>query len=305
VLLAALFALLPGQASAGPSDPRFWVHTDGAVYDGSVQRIDALQRTLNRRVGIVNWYQNWSSDPGSDWVSRPHTELFRTVAESGRAPLLTWEPWDPAAGAEQPRYRLARIARGVYDDYLRDWARSLRAAGTTVYLRPMHEMNGTWYPWSGTVNGNSARDYREAWRHIHEVFDRAGADNVRWVWCPLNWDSPSTPQNRMERYYPGGKYVDVLALDGYNWGSKFPEYGGWQSFREVFETGYKRLKALGDQPIWIAEVGSSDVGGNKAEWVRDMFRTARGWDRLKAIVWFDLDKEQDWRAAPVASAFAD
>jgi hypothetical protein len=34
-----------------------------------------------------------------------------------------------------------------------------------------------------------------------------------------------------------------------------------------------------------------------------MWDTAEGWDRLKAIVWFDLDKERDWRAGPVASAF--
>ena len=108
----------------------------------------------------------------------------------------------------------------------------------------------------------------------------------------------------MERYYPGAQYVDVLALDGYNWGSTTPEYGGWQSFEQVFERAYERLTALGDQPIWIAEVGSAPEGGDKADWVRNMFETAARWDRLKAIVWFDLNKEQDWprRRGPPARA---
>ncbi len=283
----------------------FGAHTDGDPYGGDVDAIDALQRKLDRRIGIVNWYQNWSSRPGGDWVSRFHPEVVGAVTGTGRRPLLTWEPWDPAGGAEQARYRLARIARGDFDDYIAGWARGLRELDRRVYLRPMHEMNGTWYPWSGTVNGNSPADYRAAWRHMHAVFERERATNVRWVWAPLNVDSPATRANRMERYYPGKRFVDVLALDGYNWGSTKPEYGGWQSFEQVFGKAYARLKAIGGQPIWIAEVGSAPEGGNKARWVRGMFRTAARWKRLKAIVWFDLDKERDWRAAPVASSFRD
>jgi len=306
-LLAALCLVLllaAAPASAAPPSPLlFGAHTDGAVYDGGVRRIDALQRRLQRRVGIVNWYQNWSGRPGSDWISSLHPELVQAVTDSGRRPLLTWEPWDPAAGVGQPRYRLARIARGDFDAYAAAWARGLRDLETPVYLRPMHEMNGDWYPWGGTVNGNTAKAYRAAWRHLHDVFEREGATNVRWVWCPLNADAPATRANAMERYYPGARYVDVLALDGYNWGSEHPEYGGWQSFRSVFKDAYRRLKALGDQPIWIAEVGSSDEGGDKARWVRGMFATAARWRRLKAIVWFDLDKEEDWRATSVPGAF--
>jgi beta-mannanase len=295
---AALLALVPSASAV-----QFGAHTDGAVYDGSVAKIDALQRRLDRHIGIVNWYQNWSANPGSDWVSVFHPELVQAVTESDRTPLLTWEPWDPAAGPGQPRYRLARIARGEYDGYVERWARGLRDLHTRVFLRPMHEMNGNWYPWSGEARGNDAGDYRAAWRHLHDIFDRVGADNVRWVWCVNNTDVPATRANRMERFYPGARYVDVLSMDGYNWGALKPEWGGWNSFRSVFKEAYHRLKALGDQPIWIAEVGSAPDGGDKGQWVRNMFDTAQDWDRLKAIVWFDVDKEQDWSASPVAGAF--
>jgi len=98
----------------------------------------------------------------------------------------------------------------------------------------------------------------------------------------------------------------VLGVDGYNWGSKAPGNGGWQSFSRVFKGAYKRLSKLGSQPIWIAEVGSAPEGGNKAAWVRDMFSKAKKMRRLKAIIWFNEDKEQDWRADAshkIAAAF--
>src|SRR3712207_4960952 len=95
-LLAALF-LAPSAsvARAAPADLLFGAHTDGAIYDGGVERIDDLQRRLDRRVRIVNWYQNWSARPGRDWISDVHPELVRAVTRSDRLPLLTWEPWDP------------------------------------------------------------------------------------------------------------------------------------------------------------------------------------------------------------------
>jgi hypothetical protein len=289
--------------SSQAADLIFGAHTDKDPYSGNVDHVDALQRQLNRRIGIVNWYQNWSTRPGGDWISQVHPDVIGAVTGSNRIPLLTWEPWDPAGGAKQARYRLARIANGEYDQFITGWARDLRDVGSTIYLRPMHEMNGNWYPWSGSVNGNTPADYRAAWKHMHDVFEREGATNVKWVWCPLNVDSPAVPSNRMERYYPGAGYVDVLALDGYNWGSTAPEYGGWQSFEQVFANAYQRVSKLGDQPIWIAEVGSAPEGGDKTKWVRNMFATAQRWNRLKAIVWFDMNKEKDWRAASAASAF--
>jgi hypothetical protein len=36
-----------------------------------------------------------------------------------------------------------------------------------------------------------------------------------------------------------------------------------------------------------------------------MFQTARKWDRLQAIVWYDQDKEKDWSTANAAGAFKD
>lgn len=287
------------QTSVASADPMFGVFTDGSPYDGNVRSIDALQERLGRRIDIVNWYQQWT--PGS-WIAEMHADVLGAVTGSGRKPLLTWEPWDPAKGADQPAFRLRRIAQGEFDAYIASWADAIKATGTDVYLRPMHEMNGNWYPWGATIGDNTPELYVKAWRRIADLFDARGATNAKWVWNPIPWGSPGAAP--IEAYYPGTGYVDVLALDGYNWGSKRPEYGGWQSFEQIFGNAYRRLTKLGPQPVWIAEVGSAPQGGDKADWVRDMWATARTWDRLEALVWFDQDKEEDWRALPVASAFA-
>jgi hypothetical protein len=298
--VAALFALLPGVAGA-QQGLMFGAHTAGDPYSGHIDGTLGLERATGRHVDIVHWYQNWGAGA---YGSAVQPTWISAVTTTGRTPMLTWEPWAPG-GPVQPKYRLQRLVQGGFDGYMTSWANALRLVGKTVYLRPMHEMNGDWYPWGGTVNGNSPALYVRAWRRMVDIFRRRGASNVRWIWSPTNFDVPAG--NRLESYYPGTGYVDVLAADMYNWGSAKPEWGGWQSFSQIFSSVYRRLSALGPQPIWIGEVGCAPDGGDKAAWVRDMFAQARGLSRLQAIVWFNVNKELDWRAAPtaaIARAFA-
>ncbi len=305
-----MLALMVSAGAAGAAGNRtaveFGVHLPGAPEQGT-SSIAQLERTLGRRIAVVNWYQQWG---GPD--SGANVSWLDAVASGGRVPLVTWEPWVPPAGnvptpgvtTDQPDFSLRQIADGRYDSYVTAFAKALAQWGKRVYLRPMHEMNGTWYPWSGTVNGNSPEEFRLAWRHLHDLFAAAGATNVRWVFCANADDVPAG--NRFEAYYPGSRYVDVLALDGYNWGSEYPQYGGWRSFDEIFHPAYARLTRLGPQPVWITEVASATQGGSKAAWIRDMFSvasTAR-YARLRALVWFDVDKERDWRATSSADTVA-
>lgn len=274
----------------------FGVHQPGSP-EQSMDPVESLQQSIERPVEIVNWYQHWDG-----WAPAYNRDWAERVIASGRAPLITWEPWRPTA-VEQPAFSLARIADGTHDDYISAWAHGVASTRGRVYLRPMHEMNGNWYPWAGTVNGNSAKTYIAAWRRLHKIFDRVGADNVRWVWSPFVDDVPNTQDNRFESYYPGSRYVDVLSLDGYNWGAEHPDYGGWRSFRTVFLSAYRRITKLGPQPVWIAETASAPEGGEKARWVAEMFSDARKMSRIEAIIWFNVDKERDWRLDSVAEAF--
>jgi beta-mannanase len=302
---AAAFSSAPvssaplGPEGDGPPTVLFGAYAPPSPESG-MDEAHALERAIGRRLDIVHWYQHWAG-----WGPDFQPVWVDDVVAEGRTPLLTWEPWAPGP-AEQPEFRLARIAGGAFDAQIERWASALRGYGKPLYLRPMHEMNGDWYPWGGTVNGNSAEDYVQAWRHLHAIFARAGVANVRWVWSPLAEDVPAAAANGFEHYFPGAAYVDVLALDGYNWGTSVEGLGGWRTFEEIFASAYRRIAQLGSQPVWIAETASDGTGGDKAAWVRDMFASLARYPRIRAVVWFNALKERDWRAtssAEVAWAF--
>ena len=65
--------------------------------------------------------------------------------------------------------------------------------GKPLFVRFAQEMNGDWFPWGRGVDGNTARDFRKAWKHVVDLFRFHGATNVRWVWSP-NEDSGGTFQ---------------------------------------------------------------------------------------------------------------
>jgi beta-mannanase len=113
---------------------------------------------------------------------------------------------------------------------------------------------------------------------------------------------PRASWNATLEYYPGDDYVDWTCVDGYNWGST--NGGGWQSFHDVFEDIYATL-ATKNKPILIGEMASTEEGGDKAAWIDAIVPALQNdFPLIKALVWFDIDKETDWRisSSPASEA---
>ena len=72
----------------------------------------------------------------------------------------------------------------------------------------------------------------------------------------------------------------------------------WQTYAQVFGSSYDQLCRLDPSlPVMIAETASTELGGDKAAWITSMFTReipART-PRVKIVVWFDENKETDWR----------
>jgi hypothetical protein len=49
------------------------------------------------------------------------------------------------------------------------------------------------------------------------------------------------------------------------------------------------------RPVTIGEVGCPEVGGDKGRWISDMWSTLTAWPQVRGMMWFDFDKETDWR----------
>lgn len=238
-----------------------------------------------------------------DFLQAPPITEMNSVRARGAVPLITWEPWAWGGGTEQPAYSLDRIAAGDFDAHVTQWGQALAAWGHPVQLRFAHEMNGNWYPWAEGVNGNQAGDYVSAWRHVHDVVAATGAGNVSWVWSP---NVPYYGSTDLAGLFPGVGYVDVVALDGYNWGTS-ASWSGWISPQDLFAPGIAQLRALAPGvPILISETASSEAGGNKAAWNAGLVSYLAAQPDVVGFVWFHLQKETDWRinsSATSASAF--
>ena len=240
--------------------------------------IDQTTRKLGRTPVIHLTYYAWDAD----WTG----SVTQADLAAGRIPLISWEPH---------HIDFARIADGSLDATIIARAKGSTALGKKFFLDFAAEMNGD-EAWSG----NNAPLYVSAYRHIHDLFVAAGANNVVWAWCPNVTDTPGGNRTTMD-YYPGDAYVDWTGVDGYNWGTT---NGGWQSFRQVFQDIYPLLAAK-KKPILIGEMASAEVGGDKAKWIDGVIPTLRtSFPLIKGVVWFDINKEADWRisSSPAAEA---
>jgi beta-mannanase len=240
-----------------------------------------------RPVDLIMWYQDWVHTGELD------VGLIQRVADHGAVPLLTWDPWDYTQGPSQPSFALSRVLEGAFDSYISAWARELAGYDGPLLLRFAHEMNGHWYPWGTRARsgppGATAAEYVQTWRHVWRLFQAAGAHQVQWVWAPNILEGAGA----FEVCYPGSEYVDWLALDGYNWGG----WRRWRSFRQLFAASYRRLTALGPQPVMIAETACAEAGGDKARWITEGLTQVipDQMPRVRAVVWFNQAKERDWR----------
>ena len=288
VLAATVVAVVDGPERTEPL--AFGVTTPGGAT--AAAELDAVEAAVGERPSLVLTY--------ADFTTPPPVADLDAVAARGAVPVVTWEPWDwdaPDSGA----FGLAAIAAGAHDPHLREWADALRTWGRPVQLRFAHEQNGDWYPWAVGVSGTTAADHVAAFRHVVEVFDAQGAGNVQFVWNPNVRFPGSSP---MAETWPGTRYVDRVALDGYNWGTSSPGHR-WQEPEEVFGDSLEELRELAPGiPITVTEVASAEEGGDKAAWVTDLVAYLDGQADVAAFVWFHHDKEADWRitSSPASAA---
>jgi hypothetical protein len=312
VLIAALGALIagcgatPGRVAA---TGRYW-GVELAAPPSSAGAISAVNRnidaTAGRRPAIEAFNESFEScgTGGCHWDWFPAAALS-LVRSAGSIPMLNWSSMSSPLHVAEPGFELRKIASGSFDAYLRVYAKSVAEWHHPLFLRFDWEMNGDWFPWSVRANHNTPADYVAAWRHVHEIFMRAGASNVSWVWCP-NVRSGHANSD-YQAAYPGGNYVDWTCLDGYNWGAAHGPHG-WATFDQVFSDSYRQLagQVAPNKPVMIGEVGASEQGGSKPQWIRAMFDAlGHSYAKLGAIVWFNVPASREqWQidSSPASAA---
>ncbi len=228
-------------------------------------------------------------------IGRPFpAEVCREIHTRHATPVISLELTEWGAPRSD---RLAAINNGQYDAFFRQYAREARSAIEPVYFRFGFEMNGDWFEWGGKPTAFIA-----AWRRVHRIFAVEGAVNVSWVWAPNAISGPRTPDNGLEKYWPGDAYVDVIGLDGYNFGDDHSPWHRWVSCREIFSDALEHIAASGvTQPVLITGFACADdtAGGRRALWIKNAHAFFTGRPEIIGAIWFNYDKrregEPNWR----------
>jgi endoglucanase len=241
----------------------------GAFAGQEASDLTEFESLVGKPVDIAAIFINWESD-------FPY-EFAANLASTDKTLLIFWE---------QDGFPLTQIINGNSDAYIEKFATAVSNYRGRVIIAPLHEMNGDWVTWGGTVGSNTPIKVVRTWQHIVKIF--GDVPNAKFAWTVNNVSEPDTPINSISNYYPGDEYVDYVAVDGFNFGSP------WQSFAEVFDESLAQLRTF-HKPIYILSTATAE-DSRKSDWITDTFTTQLPkHPEVVGLVWFNENKEKDWR----------
>lgn len=222
----------------------------------------------------------------------------------------------------------AEVADGGFDGEYSRFFETAKATGAKFVFRTMHEMNGSWFSWSG-----DPASFKKAWIRAYGLSRKAGLgpSDVLFSFSVNSQDLPSadgkvggemkfcTPQVRkktgclaFEDYYPGSGYADLVGVSVYNSGRARPEtWSSWQTFAQILDDprmdAYRRMKALG-KPLFVDETATTAVNfegewsdakameryrnatDDKNAWISGMAATIAGRPEIVGALYFNRDR---------------
>jgi hypothetical protein len=302
LLVAAVVALAaacssgsptPRQAGAQPSDPGTRctlsakaVPSCGVLWGISSRppTVDALH-TLESAVGRP-----------FDFVYRYHDVDDTVPDDAERAVVAEGRLLHIAIAARQfggGRVSWQQIAAGRYDDTLTAQARGIASLKVPVFVT--FEQEASQRKKLG-VSG-TADQFHQAWRHLHDLYQQAGATNAVWTWVMTGSDDNL---QRAASLWPGNDVVDWISWNVYNQsgcngGQVDP--AKYESFADKLRVFYDFVHQQGaaagidtSKPMMVSETGSvqyqSDLG-RTADWYASIPQVLRQYPQIKAVGLWD------------------
>ena len=272
VCLTSLAAPLAAQAPVNPHATPAARALLATLYANRGKRIIAGQHNYNHEPGRYTERATeiagrapivWGTDFIWNGTEDPGPRIVREAIARHRAGAIVTLMWHAGRPQDDPPFDWTRsIQAEMTDAEWRElttpgtalnarWTRQvdvvagylaeLRDAGVPVLWRPYHEMNGVWFWWGDKRGPNG---YAKLYRMLYDRFVNVHhLDNLLWVWDANGpRDIPKDEAFSYALYYPGPRYVDVLATDIYNF--------------DYEQKDYEELKRLArGKPIALGEVG--------------------------------------------------
>jgi hypothetical protein len=241
----------------------------GTVTTNLPANVAGVESALGRRFDIVSRYKGWGQQLYDGWDvglrNSGHIVLEDLTARSFSTNTYT---------------RWADIAAGRHDDYLRAQALRAKAFGARTFLSFNQE------PEQALERGNAAgspAEFAAAYRHVHDVFEGAGATNVVWVWWVMGWSGHNAVYPRL---WPGAAYVDWIAYDPYDFNACHGRPA--KTPRQTIAPWYAWVTGQpwsAGKPLMLAEYGTN--GLDRGAWFAGVPAVLKTLPRLKAAVQFN------------------
>ncbi len=230
----------------------------------TAERISSFETLVNKKIVWAYFSNNWY-----DNIHFPTTEV-NEIINTGKLPFIRMMPrTNFDGGGPDPNYTMQKIIDGDYDTELTQWAIDAKNTNIPLLVEFGTEVNGDWFPWNGKYNGagektnygdpvlyDGAERFRDAYRHIIDICNMNGVNNITWFFHVNAYSEPDVDWNNVENYYPGDNYINWLGVSVYGPQESDEDY---QEFSEILNDIYPQLTALSDKPIAILEFAITEL----------------------------------------------
>jgi hypothetical protein len=271
------------------------------AYVGPDGKLAGFDRLTGQRSSTRLYFPSWGQ--GQAWERRDPSFLN----EFGRRPMIALT----MSKAGTPYLTPRQVARGRGDAHLVGIARTAARSGKKLFIRPYPEMNGSWnsycaYNPDGSRRGRAYSQtwFKRAFRRTYIIMHGGTAQemsaklraiglpgvnravpanpypNMTVIWNPQGQGNPNIRGNRPQAYWPGRRYVDMVANDLYTRTGIM----SWANNEALY-------RAHPNKPYAIAEWG---VGIDAPAAVRRMARFARTHSRVRLLVYFNGTPGSPW-----------
>lgn len=249
----------------------------------STQKIEAFETLIDKPIAWAYFSQNWFNG-----IIYPKAHIH-TIHQSGVVPFVRLMPRSgDQMGEVESTFSMQHIIDGNFDTALRKWAQDAKKDNIPLLVDFAVEMNGNWFGWSGVFNGGATTDgygdptypdgperYRDAYRHIIDIFRSEGVKHITWFFHADHGTDPNESWNKAKNYYPGDDYIDWIGFSLYGVQEVTEPWEGL-AFSTQLEMHYADIKVISQtKPIALLEFGVTDnhPNVNKSQWLEDAFYT--------------------------------
>jgi len=270
----------------------------------STHHIEKFEKLVTKKMVWAEFSQHWFNG-----LAYPKDKI-QTIADKNIIPYVRLLPRSSLDQNKiEKKFTLEKIINGNFDIELIQWAKDANRHNVPIIIDFAVEMNGDWFGWSGHYNGADRKDgygdltypdgpekYRDAYRHIIDIFRAEHVKHVTWFFHPDISSSPNEEWNSAKYYYPGDDYIDWIGISIY--GAFYPTSSDWVTFDEILERNFKKILDISStKPLAIVELGVTDHHplGEKDKWLKDAFNTilTQKYLNFKAVAYWHESWDND------------